>query len=189
MELRILGPLEVRAGDRAVPISGAKRRALLAVLGLHANHPISTERLAIALWGEDAPPGTGKAVQVAVSRLRKDLGHHPVLDPTPAGYRLALDPDELDLTRFERALARGRHTLAAGDPHHAAEQLRAALHLWRGTPLEEFAWAPFAPPEIHRLAELHLGALESRIEADLAAGRHTELVAELQRLTDEHPWR
>jgi predicted ATPase/DNA-binding SARP family transcriptional activator len=189
MEFRILGLLEVRANGRAVEISGAKRRALLAVLALHANRPVSMERLAAALWGENAPPGAIKAVQVNVSRLRRALGEDGVLETTAGGYRLVVGPGELDLERFERALASGRRALAVGDVECAAEVLRGALGLWRGAPLEEFGWAPFAPPEIRRLEELRLSAVESRIEAQLAAGRHAELVAELPQLTREHPWR
>src|SRR5689334_6837533 len=189
MEVRVLGPLEVRANGGAVAISGAKLRALLAVLALHANRPVSTERLALALWGEEAPPGSIKAVTVQVSRLRRALGDTGVLETTPAGYRLVVGPDELDAERFERAVAAGRAALAGGDARGASELLRGALELWRGAPLEEFAWAPFAPPEMQRLEELHLEAVESRVEADLAAGRHGELVAELKRLTAEHPWR
>ena len=189
MEVRILGPLEVGADGGAVAVSGAKLRALLAVLAVNANRPVSTERLALALWGEDAPPGTMKAVKVHVSRLRRALGDSDVLETTPAGYRLVVGPDELDAERFERAVAAGRAALAAGDAPRASELLRGALDLWRGAPLEEFAWAPFAPPEIRRLEELRLSALESRVEAELVAGRHAELVAELHRLTGEHPWR
>jgi predicted ATPase/DNA-binding SARP family transcriptional activator len=189
MEFWILGPLEARGQGRVLEICGAKRRALLAVLALQANRPVSVDRLAGALWGEEAPPGAVKAIQVAVSRLRRALGDDDVLETTSAGYRLVLGPDELDLERFERALAAGRKTLAAGDAARAARLLRGALDLWRGPPLEEFAWAPFAPPEIRRLEELQLSALESRIEADLVAGRHAELVVELQRLSREHPWR
>jgi len=189
MEFRILGPLEVRASGRAVEISGAKRRALLGVLVLEANRPVSTQRLALALWGPDAPPSAIKAVQVQVSRLRRALGETGVLETTPAGYRLLVGAGELDLERFERALAAGRRALAAGDFDRAAELLQGALRLWRRAPLEEFAWAPFAAPEIRRLEELRLIAVESRVEAELAAGRHAELVAELQRLTGEHPWR
>ena len=189
MEFRILGPLDARGEGRSLEIAGAKRRALLVVLALQANRSVSVERLAVALWGEDAPPSAAKAIQVAVSRLRRALGNDGVLETTPAGYRLVVGPDELDLERFERGLAAGREALAAGDADRAAALLRGALALWRGPPLEEFAWAPFAPPEIRRLEELQLTALELRVEADLAAGRHAELVAELQRLTGEHPWR
>src|SRR4051812_38060515 len=105
MEFRILGPLEVvRADGCAVEISGAKRRALLAVLALQANRPVSAERLAVALWGEDAPAGAVKAIQVSVSRLRRALGDDGVLETTLAGYRLVIGPDDLDLVRFEQGL-------------------------------------------------------------------------------------
>ena len=129
MEFRILGPLEARGDGRVLEISGAKRRALLAVLALQANRPVSVERLAVALWGEDAPPGAVKAVQVAVSRLRRALGDDGVLETTPAGYRLVVGPDELDLERFERSLAAGREALAAGDADRAGGAV--ARGAWR----------------------------------------------------------
>src|SRR5215210_3358395 len=189
MQVSILGPLEVRAGDRAVELGGVKPRALLALLVLHANEPVSAERLALALWGEDAPAGAVKTVQVHVSRLRKALGDPDVLTTTPAGYRLEVGPGELDAERFEQLVAAGREALTAGQPEQAAAVLREALELWRGPPLAEVASLPFAPSEIARLEEQRLGALELRVEADLAAGRDAELVAELQQLTSEHPWR
>src|SRR4051812_48074195 len=102
MEFWILGPLEVRADGRAVALAGAKPRALLAVLVLHPNQPVNAERLALALWGEDAPAGAVKTVQVHVSRLRKALGDRDVLVTTPAGYRLRVRSGELDAERFER---------------------------------------------------------------------------------------
>jgi predicted ATPase/DNA-binding SARP family transcriptional activator len=189
MDFRILGPLEVRADGRVVALTGAKQRAVLAVLVLHANEPVSAERLALALWGEDAGARAAQTVQVHVSRLRKALGDPGVLVTTTAGYRLGVGADELDIEVFERQLAAGREALAAGRAERAADLVGEALALWRGTPLTEFAWAPFAPAEIARLEELHLEALEVGIDAGLAAGRHPELVAELQRLTTGHPWR
>ena len=189
MEFRILGPLEVLADGGPVALAGAKPRAVLAVLALHANQPVSAERLALALWGEETPVGAVKTVQVHVSRLRKALGDPAVLETTPAGYRLRVSDDELDVERFERHVAEGRRELAAGRAEPAADRLRKALALWRGEALEEFAWAPFAPAESDRLEEQHLAALELRVEADLAAGRHAELVAELQQLCRGHPWR
>ena len=189
MEFGILGPLEVRADGHAVPLGGARPRAVFAVLALNANRPVSADRLALALWGEEAPPSAVKTVQVYVARLRKALGDPEVLVTTPAGYRLRVRPGELDAERFESLVADGRQALAAGRGDDAAAALRAALELWRGPPLAEVASAPFAPPEITRLEEQRLAALELRVEADLAAGRHAELVAELQQLTSEHPWR
>ncbi len=189
MEFGILGPLEVRADGRAVPLGGLKPRAVLAVLALHANRPVSAERLAVALWGEDVPPSAVKTVQVYVARLRKALDDPDRLVTTPAGYCLQVGPGELDAERSERLVADARRALAAGRGEHAGAELREALELWRGPPLAELASAPFAPAEIARLEEQHLAALELRVEADLTAGRHAELVGELARLTSEHPWR
>ena len=189
MEFGILGPLEVRADGHAVPLGGARPRAVFAVLALNANRPVSADRLALALWGEEAPPSAVKTVQVYVARLRKALGDPEVLVTTPAGYRLRVRPGELDAERFESLVADGRQALAAGRGDDAAAALRAALELWRGPPLAEVASAPFAPAEIARLEEQRLAALEVRVEADLAAGRHAELVAELGQLRMEHPWR
>src|SRR4051794_20298035 len=191
MDVRILGPLDVRVDGRAKAIGGPRPRAVLAVLALQAGRAVSAERLAAALWGEDAPPEAGKTVQGHVSRVRKALGDPSgaLLATTPAGYRLVLGPEGLDAARFERAVTAARDVLTAGDADRAASMLRAALALWRGAPLEEFGWAPFAPAEIRRLEELRLAAVELRVEADLAAGRHSELIPELQRLTTDHPSR
>jgi hypothetical protein len=156
---------------------------------LHADQPVSAERLALALWGEDAPAGAAKTVQVHVSRLRRALGDPDVLATTPAGYRLRLQPGELDAERFEQRVADGRRALAASHADQAAAVLREALALWRGPPLAELASLPFAPAEIAHLEEQRLAALELRVEAELAAGRHAELVGELGHLTREHPWR
>jgi len=170
-------------------LGGPKPRAVLAVLLLHANQPVSAERLALALWGEEAPSGAIKTVQVHVSRLRKALGDADILTTTAAGYCLRVLPGELDAERFERLVEDGRRALAEGRPEDAAATLRAALTLWRGPPLGDFAYEPFARAEISRLEEARLAALEARIEADLASGRHAELVAELQQLVAAHPGR
>jgi predicted ATPase/DNA-binding SARP family transcriptional activator len=188
MEFSILGPLEVRAGDRAVVLGGTKPRGLLAQLLLHANEPVSAERLAVGLWGEDASADAVKTVQVYIARLRRALGDREAVITAGAGYRLRVRPGELDADRFGQLLAAGRDALAVGDTK-AGEVLREALALWRGPPLVELAGMPFAPAEIARLEEQRLEALELRVQADLAAGRHTELVAELGRLTREHPLR
>jgi predicted ATPase/DNA-binding SARP family transcriptional activator len=189
LEFGILGPLEVRADGRAVQLGGARPRAVFAVLALHANQPVSAERLALALWGEEAPPSAVKTVQVYVARLRKALGDPSVLVTTPAGYRLRVLSGELDAERFAGRVAEGREALAVGRAEDAAQLLRGALELWRGPPLAELAATPFAPAEIARLEEQHHAALELRADADLAAGRHAELVGELRQLTSQHPWR
>ena len=123
MEFRILGPLEVRADGRALPLPGPKPRAILAVLLMHANHSVSAEQLAFALWGEEAPAGAVKTVQVHISRLRKALGGDGVLVTTPAGYELRIDPELLDAHRFERCLAQGRDELASGNAERATTAL------------------------------------------------------------------
>jgi DNA-binding SARP family transcriptional activator/tetratricopeptide (TPR) repeat protein len=190
MDFGILGPLEISEAGRPLPVVGAKQRALLAVLLLHANEPVSNDRLIEDLWGED-PPGTArKSLQIHVSRLRKALGAGESRVVTrPNGYLLTVRPGEMDLDRFERCAEEGRDALARGHAERAAERLREALALWRGPPLADFAYEAFAQPEIARLEELRLAALEDRIDADLARGRHAELVGEIEALVAEQPLR
>src|SRR4051794_11177061 len=189
MEFRILGPLEVTNELGPVAMGGIKPRALLAVLLLHPNESVSAERLAVALWGDDAPAGATRTVRVYVSRLRKALGDAGAVTTTAAGYRLRVRPDELDAERFHRGVATGRLALAAGEPERAALVLEEALALWRGPPLDDLAFEPFAQDEIARLEEQRLAALEARAEAHLATGRHLELVSDLRRLLAAHPTR
>jgi DNA-binding SARP family transcriptional activator len=189
MEFRILGPLEVcREGGHKLDLT-AKQRALLAVLLLHANEAVSTERLIDELWGAEPPETAGKALQVYVSRLRKLLGVDGLLVTRPPGYALDLGPHELDLHRFERLRTDARQAIADGDPREAAEKLREALSLWRGPPLADLAPKQFAPGEVARLEELRLATIEDRIDADLALGRHADVVGELEALVREHPLR
>ncbi len=186
MDFRILGPLEVPGVES---LGGPKPRAVLAVLLLHPNEPVSAERLALALWGEDAPPGAVKTVQVHVSRLRKALGDGDVVSTTAAGYRVRVEPGELDAERFESLAEQGRRALADGEAKQAADLLREALGLWRGAPLADLAFEPFAQLEIARLEEERLAALEDRVTADLAVGAHAQLVGELRELVARHPTR
>jgi DNA-binding SARP family transcriptional activator len=188
VEFRILGPLDVRDDDRPVPITGAKERALLAMLLLHANEAVSTDRLVDALWGEAPPPTARKSLQVRVTTLRRALPED-VLVTLGEGYALRVDRDQLDLHRFERLVARGGEALEGGDPRHAASTLREALALWRGPALADFLYEPFAEVAIVRLEELRLAALELRIDADAAVGADAQLVAELKALVAEHPLR
>ncbi len=189
MEFRILGPLEVRNEGGAVALGGIKPRVVLAVLLLHANEPVSADRLALALWGEDAHSGAVKTVQVHVSRLRKALGDPGRVATTPVGYQLRVGTGELDADRFDLLVEEGRRALAAGEVTRAATVLREALSLWRGPPLEDVAYEPFAQTEIARLEEQRLAALEARVDADLATGRHGGLLGELQRLVAASPTR
>ena len=188
MDYRILGPLEALDGERQLPLGGARQRAVLAVLLLHGNETLTRDVIVDELWGEDAPPTAAKVLQNCVSALRKELP--PDTIRTVAGaYGITLEPGELDRDRFERLLAEGRAGLEAGDHADAAEQFRRALALWRGAPLSDFSYEGFAQDEIKRLEELHVAALEDRIEAELALGRHDELVPELEALVTRHPLR
>ena len=169
-------------------LGGQKRRALLAVLLLDAGRVVSRDRLIDALWGDEPPDTARNTLQVYVSQLRKLLPEG-VLETAPAGYRLVVEANSVDLFEFIRLSEEGRTALGAGDPARAADTLRAALALWRGAPLADLSWEPFAQSEIVRLEELRLAALEERIDADLALGRHGQLVAELERLVAEQPMR
>jgi predicted ATPase/DNA-binding SARP family transcriptional activator len=184
----ILGTTRALGADGAeVPLGGPRRRALLAVLLLDAGRLVGTERLIDALYGEAPPAGAANAVQSQVSRLRQVL---PVpLEGTPAGYRLAVAPDEVDAHRFQRLSAQGREALQAGRSALAAEVLREALALWRGPALADVGDAPFAAAQVVRLEELRTGAVEDRVEADLALGRHRSLVAELGEAVAAYPLR
>jgi DNA-binding SARP family transcriptional activator len=186
MEFRILGPVEVVDGREAIPLGPEKQRAVLAMLLLDANRAVSVERLIDGLWAETPPERAVKVIHTYVSRLRKVVPAQR-LRTQPPGYAIELKPDELDLHRFERLVAAGRRALDDGDPSVAASMLHQALALWRGAPLAEFAAEPFADAERARLEELELRARESRIEADLALGRHLEVVGEIERLVAEHP--
>jgi DNA-binding SARP family transcriptional activator len=188
MEFRILGPLEAREGGATFALGGPKQRAVLALLLLHANQVVTTDRLIDQLWGEEPPETVRTVVQGYVSNLRKTLG--PDLIRTRAsGYAIVLDPEELDLHRFERLLELARTASGAGDSATAAAKLRDALGLWSGPALADFAYESFAQAPILRLEELRFAALEDRIEADLALGRHGELVGELEALVAQHPLR
>jgi peptide/nickel transport system substrate-binding protein len=188
MEFRLLGPFQASERGRPLEVGVGKQRALLALLLLRAGEVVSTYRLIDALWDEDPPASALNSVHVYVSNLRKALGSGR-LETRGHGYMLALESEQLDLGRFERLLGEGRKCLAKGEADRAADALRAALALWGGPPLSDFASEPFAQGEIARLEELHSAALEERIEADLALGRHAELISELEALIHEHPLR
>jgi DNA-binding SARP family transcriptional activator len=188
MEFRILGPLDVRDGDQAVELAGGRQRALLALLVLNRNETVSTDRIVEELWGEQSPQTAPKVIQNHVSQLRRGLGDG-LLVTEGSGYKLRLEPGSLDVDRFEELLADGRNALERGDAESAADLLRQALALWRGTPLADVSFEPFAQAEIARLEERRLVALEERIEADLALGRHDDLVGELEALIVKNPLR
>lgn len=188
MDYRILGPLEAADGEREISLGGARQRAVLALLLLHGNEPLTRDVIVDELWGEEPPPTAAKVLQNCVSALRKELPAETIRTVGGA-YTLGLDTDELDRDRFERLLAEGRAALSDGNPADASDQLRRALGLWRGSPLSDFSYERFAQGEIARLEELHLEALEDRFEAELALGRQDEVVADLEALVSKHPLR
>jgi DNA-binding SARP family transcriptional activator/tetratricopeptide (TPR) repeat protein len=196
MEFRILGPVEVWAGDQQLDLGGSKPRALLAVLLLHANQVVSTDHLIDALWGEAPPPTARSLVQIYVSRLRQVLHDRrdgsataPVLATRPSGYLLRVEPGELDLGRFETLTAEARRATANGDLEGAAERWCAALALWRGPALADVASEALRRTVVPRLEEARLVALEERLEVELRLGRHTQVVGELEAMVGEHPLR
>ena len=175
MDFRLLGPLEVVDDDGvALPLGGPRPRALLAQLLLHPNEVVSTDRLIDGIWGETPPASAANALQVHVHALRGALGADRILT-RPPGYLLRVEEGELDAQRFEQLVA-------DHDP-------RRALALWRGPALADLANEPFARAEAARLDDARLGALEARIDLDLADGRHATLTAELDALVTDHPHR
>jgi len=159
---------------------------------VHANEAISRERLIEELWGDAAPKTVNAVLNVYLSRLRRLLADgtgEQLLIREAAGYVLSVRPEGLDARRFETLLERGRRELASGDAEQASATLHDALALWRGSPLADLAFEPFAQTEIARLEELRLAALETRIESDLVLGRQDSLVAELETLVAAHPYR
>ena len=196
MDFRILGPLEAYDGESQLQLGGTRQRALLGMLLLHAGEVVSSDRLVTELWGGEGSAEGSKALQVAISRLRKALDATRAAGETsrlivtrPPGYELRLEPERLDLGRFEALAEDGRRALAAGDSRTAASKLSDALRLWRGPPLADLAYEQFCQGEIARLEELRVATLEDRIAADMELGRHVELVAELGELVSRHPLR
>ena len=190
MDFLVLGPLEVRNGSEPIRLTGARQRGLLALLLLHRNEVLGSERLIDELWGESPPPTAAKALQNAVLQVRRALGEHAgALRTEGGGYVLRVEPGELDADRFEQLHAEGRAASDAGDHAAAAKRLRDALALWRGPPFADLSYERFAQPEIARLEDERVAALEDRIEADLALGRHAALVPELEAAVARHPLR
>jgi predicted ATPase/class 3 adenylate cyclase len=183
-EFRVLGPVEVVGSEGTIPLRGQQQRALLAILLLHANEVVANERLVDDLYGDQPPRTATASVQNAVSQLRKQLDEG-VLVTRPPGYVLRVDPEQLDLTRFERLVRDAR----AADPAERSRKLREALALWRGPPLADVAYEAFAQAEVQRLEEFRVATLEERIEADLQLGRHDQVIGELERLVAKHPER
>jgi DNA-binding SARP family transcriptional activator/pimeloyl-ACP methyl ester carboxylesterase len=192
VEFRVLGPLEVTAGGRPLSLAGARTRAVLALLLVHANQVVSSDRLIEELWPGHPAGKAADSLQVRLSELRKALrlvGEADRLATRPPGYLLRVLPEELDARRFEQLAAEGAAALAAADAATAARRLDEALSLWRGPALADMDTVPAAHAEAGRLEEERLATLEARAEALLACGRHRDLIAELETLTAAHPLR
>jgi DNA-binding SARP family transcriptional activator len=177
MDVLLLGPIEARLDGRTLPLGAHKQRALLALLALHANQPVSSQRLVAGLWGDEPPHTAPKMVQNYVSKLRRVLAEDggAVILTRGGGYELHLPDDAVDALRFERLVAQQRP--------------REALALWRGDALGDVIGEPFAAVEARRLHDLRLHATEQALDQDLAEGRHDEALGELELLVAEHPLR
>ena len=186
MRFKVLGPLQVTRDESPIALGGPKQRAVLAQLLVRANDLVPADALIDQVWGEDPPEAARGTLHSYISHLRKALGADRIESRSP-GYVLHVSSDELDAARFERLLNEAR--LANGSPGRASSVLREALALWTGPPFADLSAVPALAPEIARLDELHWQALEERIAADLAEGRHAEVVGELEALTRELPLR
>jgi DNA-binding SARP family transcriptional activator len=187
LEFRLLGPLEVVDDEGPMRLGGPKQRAVLAILLLSANRVVPVERLVDDLYGDALPASALTQIQAQISQLRKLFdAERTVVETRSPGYLIRLEPEQLDLRRFERLTS---EAVATDDPALRAERLRSALELWRGPALAEFGDDAFAQTAIARLEDLRLKAVEDRIEAEISLGRHAELVAELKALVREHPLR
>ena len=190
MRFGILGPLEVAdEGGRTLELGGHKQRSVLGILLLHANEAVSPDRLVGDLWSGRPPASAATSLQAHVSRLRRALDDDRRIVTTGGGYVIRVTRGELDRERFERLIEEGSAAISLEDWDLAAGRLRDALGLWRGPPLSDFRYDSFAQAEIARLEELHVGALEQRIEAELALGQEAQVVGDLERLAREHPYR
>lgn len=187
LEIRLLGPLDVRVGGISLELGGAKPRAILAMLALHAGRVVSVDQLVEAGWGTEAPLRAVNSVPVYISQLRKALGASRIETRTP-GYQLNIEAAELDLTRFDDQVRAAGIARSRGDHAAAASLLREALDLWRGPALGDLLADSFLA-EAARLEEARLAATEDRIEAELALGAHHHLVGQLEALVAAHPLR
>ncbi len=196
IEFLMLGPLEARRAGQPLKLGSIKHRMLLAKLLLHANQVLSTDELIDTVWGEQPPPTVRQSLQNHVAALRRLIeqagtpaGQPRTLLTRDPGYLLQVDPDQLDLHRFRRMVDEGRAALEDGEPWAATRLLHEAVALWRGPVLADVVAAGASWPELAGIDELEIGAIEARIEADLVAGRHAELVGELEALIRRHPLR
>src|SRR5271166_5584661 len=191
MRFRLLGPLEIRAGEDWRGIGAPKWRSVLATLLIHPGQIVSADTLINEVWGDAPPAKAANLISIYVLRLRRlmDDEDSRLLITRAPGYQLVLTASDTDALVFEAMVRDGRRAFAAGDPAGAASQLTEALALWHGRPLADVPPTPLVEAEAERLNELHLGAIELRIMAELACGGHAQAVAEIRRLLADHPLR
>ncbi len=189
MRISLLGELEVfDDDDRPVIITGAKQRALLAMLALQPGHMVPADQLVEGLWGENPPPAVRNGLQGLVSKLRRLLGSADLIVMRGGGYALDVPPDAVDTHHFERLVTQGRTAATGGDLARAVALLGEADAMWRGAALTEFAYEEFAAGATTRLSELRLAAIEERLDAELQLG-HPGVVTELETLVARSPLR
>jgi len=186
VELRLLGPLELRIDGQRAPIARGLESALLALLAIHAGEPLAIDRLVEELWEGAPPEHAAKSIQIYVSRLRKAVGNERIAT-TRAGYLLRLSPDELDTAQFESLARRGSEELERGDPATAERTFSEASALWRGEPLGDFRFASFAQDEVRRVEELRNAAEADHAEAQLALGKPEAAIPRLRKLVEASP--
>ncbi len=184
VEIRVLGPLEVASAGAEIQLGGRKQRTVLALLAAEVGKPVTVDALIDGVWGEEATPGARSTLQTYVSNLRAVIGD--IIVRADGSYRLATDPRHMDAVQFEQAVA-GAAGLLETDAAEASQRLRAALALWRGNPYANVAGSFPLEVEAHRLEELRLRAVETRIEAELTLGHHADLIAELEVRCEEFP--
>jgi DNA-binding SARP family transcriptional activator len=195
MKFAVLGSIEVTAGDTLLELGGVKQRAILAYLVLHANDVVPTSRLLEAMWDGVPPPTARKMIQNAVSAIRRaltsidDPAGAPSLRTHPPGYQLRVDTDDVDLFRFRRLARDGRLAISDGAPLRGVELLREALSLWRGRALADLVETGISWSELAAVEDERLSAVEDRLDAELACGRHREITPDLEVLTATEPMR
>lgn len=193
--IKLLGPVGLVSDDGSLVTGGPRLRILLAVLAVKAGETVTSEQFVDELWGEDTPVAVENALQALIARLRKQmqktLGEakgRDLLITRPGGYQLKVDPEDLDVARFDRLAASARTHLAT-DPVRAAEELTEALALWSGSPLQGVTGGPICRSAVLRYEENWLAATESKIELDLSTGRDPQVISELKRMAFLYPWR
>lgn len=184
----VLGPLRVVGPEGPLPLGGPKQRCVLAMLLLDSGRVVSVDRLIDGVWGDEPHDRAASTLQVYVSNLRKLIGADRILTERP-GYRIVVDDDDLDLTRFDRQVSAGIEHASAGRHRQAEEAFAGALACWDGEPIADLQYEPFAPSIVAGLTERREAAKESEWDARLALGHHHELVAELERAVADTPLR